>query len=188
MKTKRNRPQRKVFPSYEKLIETTAFAVKYVSAPTAIVGGLAMQVWGSDRLTNDVDLIAPVAPHGLRGVHDERPLTFGGVATTINGIAVDFIVRDDEFEPLYDEALAYSEEYDDLPTLVVGPEYLVAMKMVAGRPKDEHDLHFLLTDPDVELDLKRAEVIVKEHLGRQSVRELRDLRATALWLKSQGKI
>jgi hypothetical protein len=181
----RSRPARKSFPSYEKLLETTSKVCDLLACHVAIVGGLAMQTWGSDRLTKDVDLIVARVPPD---VAHSKPLVFGGVAIIVDGIDVDLIDRDDDYAGLYAEALDNAEEFDDLPAPVVAPEYLVAMKMVAGRPKDDLDVNYLLSDPDLALNFKQTEGIVREHLGKQAVRDLRDLRDTAQWLKSRGKL
>ena len=60
--------------------------------------------------------------------------------------------------------VALSEElpHDGAPVPVVAPEHLVAMKMVAGRPKDEEDVRYLVLAED--FDMASCTVIVEEHL------------------------
>ena len=74
---------------------------------------------------------------------------------------------------------------DGVPLPVVTPEYLVAMKMVAGRPKDETDVRYLVLLED--FDAQRAEDVVRRHLGRYAVRELRSLIEEARWRASRGE-
>ena len=163
-------------------------AVRYVMAcadgegiSVALVGGFALQLVGSDRLTGDVDMVSS-AP--ISALNEEEPLSFGGYrAKTSEGIPVDLILRDDEFRDLYEEALLFSIEIEGLP--VVKPEYLVAMKMVASRPKDDMDLEFLLGEDIV--DLEKTRDIVRKHLGPYAVRELNALLEEAHWRRGRGE-
>ncbi|MBI4612305.1 MAG: hypothetical protein HY720_01720 [Planctomycetes bacterium] len=136
----------------------------------AVAGGLAMQIYGSPRLTKDVDLIADQAPPASADLRPARPLTFGGsVLETPEGIDVDWIVRSDEYEPLYDEALdaAVSAEGD---LLVVRPHHLAAMKLAALLPKHYEDLMFLLGRPGL-VDLDRAREVVHRLVGGKFARD-----------------
>jgi hypothetical protein len=45
----------------------------------ALLGGFALQQYGSDRLTGDIDIAAPEV---LDGLPAGKALTFGGVQTT----------------------------------------------------------------------------------------------------------
>jgi len=126
----------------------------------AIAGGLAMQFYGSPRLTADVDLVAGAVPKFVIPV---RWLTFGGVSSTgVDGIPVDWIVRVDNYAGLYREALDQAVEIADLP--VVSPEYLTAIKMQAGRGKDNDDLIYLLQQPRL-VDRAAAKMIARRHVG-----------------------
>lgn len=150
--------------------------------PVLLVGGLAMQHYGSDRLTGDVDFVARSVPPALAPI---GPLTFGGVQTeTPGGVPVDFIVRDDGYAELYEEALAVSPKNSQLGVRVVLPEYLVAMKMVAGRGKDLLDLEFLLQQEGL-VDLARARAIVLKHLGRYAADEFDRFVDEAAWKKAR---
>ena len=108
----------------------------------ALAGGLAVILYGSDRLTKDVDIIAAKRlPLESRGV-----LTQGGeryeVKTAKKTVAVDWITRNDEAQRFYQEALKDAVMMGDLPILT--PEWLVILKYLAGRFKDQEDAVFLL--------------------------------------------
>lgn len=169
-------------PSYDDLLDAAERAAGHVpvSEAAAIAGGLAMQIWGSPRLTGDLDLVAD-SSLGYEG----DPLTFGGVRTLEEGIKLDVIVRDDEWEELYADALTRAVEVDEVPLPVVTPEYLAAMKMVAGRPKDDADLRYLVLSED--FDFEEAEKVVRAHLGLYAVRELHAVKAEAEWRRSRGE-
>lgn len=145
-----------------------------------LAGGLAMQLYGSDRFTRDVDFIAS-AELPLANPH---PLSFGGVGGfASNGTPVDIIVRNDESASLYRAAELHLVQRSGLP--VVSPEYLAAMKFDAGRPKDELDLAFLVLSGEVDLlDLRN---IVREHMGRYAVKELASFIEEAQWRASREK-
>lgn len=143
----------------------------------AIAGGVAMQIYGSDRLTRDVDFIAKSVPPGISV---QRKLSFGGVSgKTPNGISVCFIVRNDDYASLYREALSKTVEHQGYE--VISPEHLAAMKLVAGRTKDESDLLFLLMNGVV--DVSKARVIIKKHLGAYALDDFNSRVDEAEWRK-----
>jgi len=134
----------------------------------ALIGGFAMQLYGSDRMTGDIDVIADDAFESLpRGT----PLAIGGEQTTApNGVPVDIVERtDEEARALYDDALGHAIEIEGIAMRVVLPEYLAVLKIEAGRRKDELDLHFLIADEVI--DLEKTARIIQKHLGRYAVRE-----------------
>ena len=100
-------------------------------------------------------------------------------------VPIDVIVRSDEWEQLYEDALESAEQVDGISAPVVTPEYLVAMKMVAGRAKDEADVRYLVLTDD--FDRARAEGIVREHLGAYAVKELRAVIVEAEWRRTRGE-
>ena len=144
----------------------------------ALCGGVAMQFFGSDRMTKDLDF---VASNILSGIRMTKPLSFGGAkGFTTSGVPVDMIVRQDDFRSLYEEALERSQPINldqlsfDFETKIavrlVLPEYLAAMKLAAGRVKDEEDLRCLIR---IGLVHELLEKIVKKHLGAFALKELR---------------
>lgn len=160
----------------------------------AVIGGIAMQRYGSPRLTGDVDVIARTRL-GLVGT----PLTLGGISTSIRvsdpitpDIATDVIVPDEaealsnEDAELYREALTTAQTDRTTGFRYVRPEFLIAMKMSAMRDKDGADVEWLLAYEKV--DMKLADQIVREHLGRHAGKLLQDTAQTAVWKKIRGKL
>ena len=158
------------------ILDTTArMVLEFLSAEGtkgAVGGGFAMQIYGSPRLTGDVDLVVEALPQGEAPFKPGEALTFGGRQyKTAKGVEVDLITRTDAFKALYDEALEKSILTDkDLP--VLAPEYLAVAKFVAGRPKDEGDLIWLLQQDDLvnrEETLEIAERLVGGQFARNSL-------------------
>ncbi len=127
----------------------------------ALIGGVAMHLYGSPRLTKDVDVIAD---NILADLKPERPLGFGGNRYLIKvgkkEVPVDWIVRNDEAKILYEAALAEAVLLDEIP--IVTPEWLVLMKYLAGRFKDQEDAVFLL----------RQKKLVNRKLIRENIRRV----------------
>jgi hypothetical protein len=165
--------------SLDKVVEQAAEE----GIPTALGGGFAMQAYGSTRLTSDVDVLAPKLPHVAE---DGEPITIGGKSIVVDGVEVDVIVRDDEYADLYEEAIQKAKPKPGYSVKVITPEYLVAMKMVAGRPKDEMDLNFLLSS--VKMDTKVLRDVISRFLGRYALAELASTIEMAKFLKKSGKL
>lgn len=126
-----------------------------------LAGGVAMQLYGSDRFTKDVDIISTDEIAGLRRT---GRLTFGGVTTkTSENVPVDVILREDAYRPLFDAALDAPRTIRGVPIPVVSREYLAAMKMVARRAKDLEDLCFLVLGTTLSVPKTRA--LIVEYLG-----------------------
>lgn len=109
----------------------------------AIAGGIAMYLYGSPRLTKDVDIIA-AKPLSLA---PDAPLNIGGGSYTVEvgkyKVTVDWIVRGDGYAKYYKAALKEAISMPDGFRLI-SPEWLVILKMFAGRQKDYDDAVFLL--------------------------------------------
>lgn len=71
----------------------------------ALIGGIAMYLYGSPRLTKDVDIIAS----NVVSIEANAPLTFGGNNYIVEigkyKVAVDWIVRNDGYAKYYRAAL-----------------------------------------------------------------------------------
>lgn len=157
----------KRIPSTDELLEiarSVAAAAEEQEVEAALGGGLAMQLYGSPRLTKDIDFISTSMIAKPPGFSARRKIGFGGTAfSSPDGIELDWIVRDDEYAAFYREALERA-----MPTaegfLIVRPEYLSVMKLAAGQPKHYEDLMFLLNLRGI--DFKKAHNIAYKHLGR----------------------
>ena len=130
----------------------------------ALAGGIALHLYGFTRATKDVDVIASaVLPLASR-----QKLTFGGESyeTEVGGrrVTVDWIVRDDFFRELYENALADAIELAGWR--LISPDWLAILKYAAGRPKDMLDLRWLLQQDDL-IDLEQVRGLLKQVLGER---------------------
>lgn len=165
MTSSREGPAR--MPSTEELNRVALLACEVAGRQglrVAVAGGMAMNHYGSPRLTKDVDVLGNGLPSEEAGLTRKAPVSFGGVTfATPDGIDMDWIVREDEYRALYEAALEAA-----IPASggfsVVTPEHLAAMKFATLRPKDYEDLMYLLGEPGV-VDLERAGALVRRHLG-----------------------
>jgi len=124
----------------------------------ALAGGLAVILYGSDRLTKDIDFIAskklPLESKGSLVQGGERYT----VKTSKKEVNVDWITRKDEFKQMFAQALKESVRIKDVPVLT--PEWLVILKFIAGRFKDQEDAVFLLSRPGlVDRNLIKEKII-----------------------------
>lgn len=112
----------------------------------ALAGGIAMHLYGSPRLTKDLDIIASRE----LSLTPQHRLTIGGSSYTLKvgkyAVQVNWIVRADGFQKYYRAAL---QEAIRLPNgiRVVTPEWMVVLKFRAGRQRDLDDIVFLLKQP-----------------------------------------
>jgi hypothetical protein len=126
----------------------------------ALVGGLAVALYESDRNTRGVDIIASrrlsMPPSTIVG-----GLVQGGERYSIKvedkNVYVDWILRKDEAKRFFETALAEATQIDGIPILT--PEWLVILKHIAGRFKDQEDAIFLLRKKGL-VDRKK----IKEHI------------------------
>lgn len=131
----------------------------------ALVGGLAMNFYGSDRLTKDIDVISnkllPVPKETIVGQLRQGGERFQ-TETDKKVVSIDWIIRKDEFKALFQDALAEAVKIDDIPILT--PEWLVILKFIAGRFKDQEDAVFLLSRRDlVNREIIKTKIV--KHFG-----------------------
>lgn len=146
----------------------------------AIGGGVAVQIYGFTRATVDADVIA----FDVLDFPATRELSFGGegYSVEISGglkVTVDWIVRDDDYQDFYEAALEDSEEFQ--PGLkIITPEWLVILKHLAGRGKDEMDVLWLLREEDL---VNRDLIIdhLKQVRGRYAHTIVKDLENVFLY-------
>lgn len=126
----------------------------------ALIGGLAMHLYGSDRLTKDVDIISDKLLSIEKIVGN---LKQGGVRyeieTSNHRVAIDWIVRRDEAKKFYEQALKDAVYIEKIP--VISPEWLVILKYIAGRFKDQEDAVFLLSRKGLINRNKIKDLIIK---------------------------
>jgi hypothetical protein len=127
----------------------------------ALVGGLAVGVWGAPRATKDIDLlIRPAdldrAKESLRQVGyslEALPMQFsdGMRMQRISKVGagelmtVDFILVDANLEPAWQSRSR--RDTDVVSITVISRDALIAMKLSAGRPQDQADV-IKLTEQD----------------------------------------
>ena len=152
--------------------------------PVLLIGGYAMQFYGSDRLTGDVDFAASAM---LRGLPAGEPLSFGGKQTLApNAVPLDLVIRNDDFAPLYEAAILKPRHHRSLPGVpIVRAEFLAAMKMVAGRPKDNADLDSLVLSGN--LNIPAARKVIAKFLGPYAAQEFDQTVEVAEWQRSRGR-
>ena len=125
----------------------------------AVVGGFAMYFYDSPRFTKDVDIIAnkrlPLESIGQLvqgGEHYE-------VKIKKRKVPIDWIIRNDVAKKYYETALAEAFDFNGIP--VITPEWLVILKFIAGRFKDQEDSVFLLRQDKLVNRKKIKENIIK---------------------------
>lgn len=181
-------PNRKRFLAPE-VLETAARAIsseaKSQDIKVALLGGFAMQYYGSPRLTGDVDFVSSDRLSGSDILKRVKRLSVGGDRfLAIGEVPSDVVFREDEYALLYEEALASSAD-TGMGFRVVTPEYLAAMKMAARRAKDELDLLWLLSQPGL-VDINKARSIVHKHVGgRFGVDEFNSVLREAEWRRGE---
>ena len=131
-----------------KALDRVAAVAERNDVTYALVGGIAMHLYGSPRLTKDVDVIASA----ILPIEAERGLGFGGerylVKSGKRAVPIDWIVRSDTARKFYESALADAyQSPSGLP--IVTPEWLIILKYIAGRFKDQQDAVFLLKQKDL---------------------------------------
>ena len=128
-----------------KATQTVGDIADAASIPWAIVGGYALNLYDGPRMTKDVDIIAPqLLPEYQDFI--VGPLKQGGVRYGVQVgelmVGVDWIVRADAARIFYQTALRDATEINGWP--IITPEWLVILKAIAGRFKDQEDGIWLL--------------------------------------------
>lgn len=144
----------------------------------ALAGGIAMHLYGFTRATQDVDMLAA----RLLDLPAQRRLTFGGVTYEVKlpqrTVEVDWIVRDDEQQDVYEAALADARvTRGGLP--LISPEWMVLLKKLADRGKDHLDLLWLLR-ADGLVDRALVAELARKVFGKYVYLLLQDLGAVYL--------
>jgi hypothetical protein len=122
--------------------------------PYALVGGLAVAVWGAPRATKDIDLLvqpvdverakAAVGRCGFTLPAEPMQFSDGMVVHRVSKVhdgalmTVDLLLVNDTLRRHFDAREARLVEEGRL--WVIGREGLIAMKISAGRPQDQADV------------------------------------------------
>lgn len=127
----------------------------------ALVGGLAVGVWGAPRATKDIDLL--IRPEDLARAKEcvrlvgyqleALPMQFSDgmkmqrVSKVGSGqlMTVDFILVNASLEPAWQSRTRRAT--DVIALSVISRDALIAMKLAAGRPQDQADV-IKLTEQD----------------------------------------
>lgn len=138
-------------------LATIVKALDQAGVEYALVGGLAVAVWGAPRATQDIDLlvrpesvddiVAAIEPLGFR--FRALPMTFSDgmqlqrVSKIEDGalLTLDLILVDQNLEPAWTSRLEF--ELDGAPIWVISRSALIQMKAAAGRPQDAADIQKL---------------------------------------------
>ncbi len=124
----------------------------------ALADGIAMHLYGSPRMTKDVDVVS----EEFLSLEGKHRLSFGGISYEVKvgkkTVTIDWIVRNDDYVDYYRQALEDAVKLPD-GMKVLTPEWLVILKSIAGRGKDRDDAVFLLRN---KLNLNRD--LIKENV------------------------
>ena len=165
-------------------VAAAAAALDRLGADFALIGGLALDAWGIPRATKDVDFAVPVgvaerAAEALRAPTTEiRPLRIGGVGLrdSERGLRVDLVDRRFHFSALFHDAIQEARASGRKARVgahevsLVSLEFLLAMKLVSGEPRDEIDARRILQREELRYADVRA--VVERHLGPASANRL----------------
>ena len=111
-------------------------------------------------------------------------LTFGGVKSrSRSGVPVDYIIRVDKYKKLYRAALLHGV-LKTKQGLFVRYDFLVAMKMVAGRSKDEEDIKTLILL--LPSRIVRMRNTVRKYLGDYAADDFDQFVRLARWEKKES--
>ena len=172
--------------STEEGIEVARSALKAAAEKGSVrglAGGLAMHLYGFTRATTDVDMVADA----LLGWQAKDKLSFGDetypASTSKREVDLDWIVRDDFFREFYEAALRDAVATDE-GLNVISPAWMVILKYIAGRGKDQIDLLWLLQQTDL-VDRDEVRKLMIEVMGEKAaalpLRELERVFQQADW-------
>lgn len=141
----------------------------------AFAGGIAMHLYGYIRATVDVDIVASQ----ILDLESDKNLSFGGKSYQVKigrrKVTVDWIVRDDDLKEFYRQALENQIELEN-GIKIISPEWLVILKHLSARPKDQLDLIWLLQESDL-VDRDRVKENIRSVLGEYAQFLINDLQS-----------
>ena len=164
----------------------------------SLIGKLAMWVHLEDesqhQYTKDVDFAILLNDNSKleevvsKKCKSYKYLQIGGIGIREQGINIDFIDRRlHGVQSLFSDAISNSSTevvVDQYTIPVVSLEYLIAMKIVSGEPKDDSDLKILLTLKNFSYEKTRE--IVEKYLGPITTERLDVFARDAVLLPKRG--
>lgn len=153
----------------DRLISRIARELDTRQIPYMIIGGQAVLLYGTPRLTRDIDITLGIDADGFPLIEaacgkldlrilPENPKAFVEetmvlpAEETESHMRVDFIFS---FSPYEKQALKRARDVPMMgyPVKYASPEDVVVLKMIAGRAVDEQDVNNILIKKEGELDL-----------------------------------
>jgi len=114
--------------------EAASRAFRKAGIPHVLVGGLAVGVCGYPRPTKDIDFLVGDEAFEFHGpLVTHRP----GLPISYEGIGIDWVSLEPNERAAFEEFLVVPNG-DEVPVISVEP--LIAMKLIAGRHKDQTDV------------------------------------------------
>lgn len=138
-------------PKVIRAVRAAHEALERLGVRHVLAGGLAVGVHGRPRLTKVIDfLVGPEAFETHGPLVTFRP----GVPLASEGVPIDSLLAPEEHRELLEQALAEPVVLDGVP--VIAPQYLVLMKLLAGRRQDLADVASMLEAESIDLGRTRA--------------------------------
>jgi len=147
-----------------------------------VIGGIAVAFYVKQRIPSKGDLDVLVDKEEFDDIYDE--LVEAGWVLRFSGYRdmFDYVKCEkgmDVFDMLVDEeGIVWKSEYKKghirgIPVKVMAPEWIVALKLIAGREKDLKDVALLVTLGVC--DDRKLRKVVREVVGEEGVEELENL-------------
>lgn len=135
-----------------------------------IGGGIATVYYVESFFTKDLDIFVKIKTDLLSRLDilgdvytylDSKGYKFEGEHIMIEGMPVQFLVASSGVEK---DAMTDAKEivYDGVNTKIMGPEYLIATALAAGRAKDKDKVHKFV-EQKIALDDAKLDKILKEY-------------------------
>lgn len=156
--------------SYQQVLAFTADIEAQGLVSDVTIGGSVSIILHAEPIhTDDLDFFVHIDRSGL--LVDLGPIYQAAVAAgaTVQGEYLAFGASKFQFivaaTPLEEESMSQAEAITafGIPTRVLAPEYIIAMKLSVGRPKDRVHISHLLRTARTPVDLTRVEEIASRH-------------------------
>jgi hypothetical protein len=159
------------------------------------IGGLALQIWGQQRLTRDIDLtlltnfeneeffVETLLTHYRGRISDAREFALKNrvlLIETPRGIGIDISLGGLPFENNAVDRAAYEKYTDKISLKTCSAEDLIVFKTVASRPQDWVDIEAVIIKQRaldwnyVEMHLTAFAEILYSHDALENLQKLKD--------------